>query len=251
MSSKPAGLRLLGLVSCRLMATGAFGFFLPAEALARRCQRRNGFGAMVEGGGAKNIAIVGATAADVQDVMVEGPSGLLAISPDWNRPVYEISKRRLTWSNGAQATLFSAEEPDRLRGPNHDLAWADELASWQNQQATWDNLQLTLRIGERPRVCVSTTPRPTKLLRDLVSRAGQDVVITRGSTIDNRANLAPSFLSQILRKYEGTRLGRQELEAELLEDVPGALWTLQMLEDSRVARNLVPAFTRCVGARLL
>jgi phage terminase large subunit-like protein len=170
----------------------------------------------------------------------------MAVTPDWNRPNYEPSKRRLTWQNGAIATLFSAEEPDRLRGPNHDLAWCDELASWQNQQATWDNLQMTLRLGERPRGCISTTPKPSKLLRDLVSREGKDVVITRGKTLENRANLAPSFLNQILRKYEGTRLGRQEIGAELLEDVEGALWSLDMIERARIPAATIPDLTRIV-----
>jgi phage terminase large subunit-like protein len=114
----------------------------------------------VESGHAKNIAIVGATASDVRDTMVEGCSGLLAISPNWNRPTYEPSKRRITWPNGAIATMFSSEEPARLGGPNHDAGWADELASWSNAQATWDMLQMTLRLGKRPRVCVSTTPKP-------------------------------------------------------------------------------------------
>jgi phage terminase large subunit-like protein len=202
----------------------------------------------IEAGRARNVAIVGATAADVRDTCVEGPSGILAISPSWNRPVYEPSKRRVTWPNGATATLFSAEEPDRLRGPNHDLAWCDELASWQNQQAAWDNLMLTLRLGERPRCCISTTPKPTKLLKDLVSRVGHDVVITRGSTLENRANLAPAFLSQIMRKYEGTRLGRQELGAELLEDIEGALWSLEVIESGRRQRGDVPELKRIVVA---
>ena len=130
----------------------------------------------VETGNARNIAIVGATASDVRDTMVEGCSGLLAISPSWNRPTYEPSKRRLTWPNGAIATMFSSEEPDRLRGPNHDLAWCDELSSWSNMQEVWDMLQMTLRIGVRPQVCISATPKPSKLLKDLVSRNDGTVV---------------------------------------------------------------------------
>lgn len=201
---------------------------------------------MVESGAARNVAIVGATASDVRDTLVEGVSGLLSISPDWNRPNYEPSKRRLTWPNGATATMFSSEEPDRLRGPNHDLAWMDELASWQNQQATWDNLQLTLRLGARPRCCISTTPRPSKLLKDLVSRKGHDVVISGGSTFANRANLAPVFLDSIVRRYAGTRLGRQELEAELLQDVEGALWNLDRIDELR--RFKAPELERIVVA---
>ncbi len=203
---------------------------------------------MVESGQARNIAIVGATASDVRDTMVEGCSGLLSIAPSWNRPLYEPSKRRVTWPNGAIATMFSSEEPDRLRGPNHDLAWADELGSWQNQQATWDMLQLTLRLGARPRCCISTTPKPSKLLKDLVSRKGHDVVITGGSTFENRANLASAFLDSIVRRYAGTRLGRQELEAEMLVDIEGALWQLDMIERARIDAAHVPVMKRVVVA---
>lgn len=203
---------------------------------------------MVESGQARNVALVGATASDVRDTMVEGCSGLLSISSSWNRPTYEPSKRRITWLNGATATMFSSEEPDRLRGPNIDLAWADELGSWQNQQATWDMLQLTLRLGQRPRCCVSTTPKPSRLIKDLVSRNGHDVVITGGSTFANRANLAPAFLDSIVRRYAGTRLGRQELEAELLIDVDGALWTIDIIEAARVPVGLTPVFKRVVVA---
>src|SRR6185437_444861 len=175
--------------------------------------------ARVGAGRARRVALVAPTAADVRDVMVEGESGILAISPENERPVYEPSKRRLTWDNGAVATLFSADEPERLRGPQHDFAWCDELAAWRHPEA-WDMLMFGLRLGSDPRVVVTTTPRPTSLLRELI--ADPTVLVTRGSTFENRANLAPVFLGQIVRKYEGTRLGRQELEAELLEDVPGA-----------------------------
>lgn len=150
------------------------------------------------------IALVGPTSADVRDIMVEGESGLLAIAPNSNRPIYEPSKRRLTWANGVQATLFSSEEPERLRGPQHGAAWSDELASWRNAQATWDNLQFGLRLGKRPRQAITTTPKPIKLLRELLKRAGQDVSVTKGSTYSNRENLAQNFFSQIVRQYEGT-----------------------------------------------
>ena len=175
-------------------------------------------------GQASRIALVTATAADARDVLVEGESGILAVAPPWFRPVYEPSKRRLTWPNGAIATTFSAEEPERLRGPQHDAAVCDKLGSWSRPE-TWDMLQFGLRLGGKPRCLVATTPRPTKLIRDLVGREGHDVVIARGSTYDNRQNLAPGFFAQVIRKYEGTRLGRQELNAEVLDDVPGALWT--------------------------
>jgi phage terminase large subunit-like protein len=137
------------------------------------------------------IALCAATAA--RDVLVEGPSGIMRCCPDYDRPVYESSKRRITWRNGAVASIFSAEEPDRLRGPQHGLALCDELAAWQTPTACWDMLLFGLREGRNPQVCITTTPRPIKLLKDLVARDGKDVAITRGRTADNAANLAPSF----------------------------------------------------------
>lgn len=200
--------------------------------------------AEVDAGRASRVALVAPTAADARDVMVEGESGILAISPPWNRPLYEPSKRRLTWPNGAQATLYSADEPDRLRGPQQDLAWADELAAWRYPE-TWDMLMFGLRLGRRPRVAVTTTPKPTRLIRDLI--ASPTTAITRGSTFDNHANLAPAFLDVIVRKYEGTRLGRQELYAEVLDDTPGALWTRAMIEAAQ-APGAFPDMKRVVVA---
>ena len=168
---------------------------------------------VVTAGKAQRIALVGATAADVRDTMIEGESGLLKVFPPHQRPRYEPSKRRITFHNGAQGTAFSADEPDRLRGPNHDLAWCDEIAAWRYPDA-WDQLIFGLRIGENPRLVATTTPRPTPLIRSLVDRA--DTVVTKGSTYENTKNLAPSFVDEILRRYEGTRLGRQELHAESL-----------------------------------
>lgn len=162
----------------------------------------------VERGTAGRIALIAPSAGDARDVMAEGPAGILAVSSPWCRPTYEPSKRRIEWPTGAIATLFSAEEANRLRGPQHDLLWADELAAWQNAQDTWDMAQFGLRLGTRPRWLVTTTPKPIKLLRELLRREGQDVVITRGSTFDNAANLAPSFLDTIRKRYENTRLGR-------------------------------------------
>jgi phage terminase large subunit-like protein len=191
-------------------------------------------------GWAGRIALVAATAADARDVLVEGQSGILAVSPPWFRPVYESSKRRLTWPNGAIATSFSAEEPERLRGPQHDAAVCDELGAWSRPE-TWDMLQFGLRLGRHPRCVVATTPRPTRLVRELLGREGRDVTVTRGSTYENRANLAPGFFDQIIGKYEGTRLGRQELNAELLDDTPGALWSHSIIDAARLAAapNLV------------
>jgi phage terminase large subunit-like protein len=192
---------------------------------------------------ARRLALVAPTAADARNVMVEGESGILAISPPWDRPRYEPSKRRLTWPNGAIATLYSADEPERLRGPQHDATWCDELGSWRYPEA-WDMLMFGLRLGPDPRVVVTTTPRPTKLIRALI--ADPTAVVTRGSTYENRANLAPAFLDQIIRKYEGTRLGRQEIEAELLDDVPGALWARGIIEAARA--HAAPSLVRVVVA---
>ncbi len=182
--------------------------------------------------GARRIALVARTAADCRDVMVDGESGILACSHPARRPHYEPSKRRVTWPNGAIATMYSAEEPDALRGPQHDLAWADELAAWQYDVPTWDNLEFGLRLGARPRALVTTTPRPTPLVRRLIVAEGTKTV--RGSTYDNRANLPAAFLARIREKYEGTRLGRQELYAEVLDDNPNALWKRERIDELRV-----------------
>ena len=199
--------------------------------------------ARVERGEAQRIALVSATAADVRDTMIEGPAGLLAVFPAHQRPVYEPSKRRVTFYTGAIGTAFSADEPDRLRGPQHDTAWADEVAAWRYPDDAWDNLLFGMRLGD-PRLCVTTTPRPIKLVRDLL--AEDTTAVTRGSTFDNAANLAATALAKLRQKYEGTRLGRQELFAELLTDTPGALWTLGILDASRVRQH--PDLARLVVA---
>lgn len=196
---------------------------------------------LVESGQAKRIALIAPTAADARDVMVEGESGILACSPPWFRPVYEPSKRRLTWPNGALATTYSADEPERLRGPQHDASWCDEAGAWRYPE-TFDMLLLGLRLGADPRCLVTTTPRPVKLIRELASLS--TTAITRGTTYENRENLAPAFFEQIIRKYEGTRLGRQELNAELLEDNPYALWQRHRIEELRVTSY--PELTRIV-----
>lgn len=177
--------------------------------------------------GARRIALIAETAADARDVLVEGQSGILAVSPDDERPNYEPSKRRLTWPNGAVATLYNGTEPDQLRGPEHDAALVDELAKYRYAQDTWDNLQFGLRLGSHPRVMVTTTPRPLPIIRSIAKDPAS--VVTKGSTFDNAANLPDRFLDTIRERYEGTRLGRQELYAEILDDVPGALWTAAML----------------------
>ncbi len=186
----------------------------------------------VASGRARRIALVARTPADVRDVMIEGESGILNVSPEWDRPRYEVSKRRLTWKNGAIALAFSSHEPDQLRGPQFDSAWCDELAAWEYPRATWDNLTLSLRLGDDPRCVVTTTPRPLPVLRELLER--DDVRVSRGSSYENRANLAGTFLEDIRRRYEGTRTGRQEIHAELLDEAEGALWRRDWIEDARV-----------------
>lgn len=181
------------------------------------------------------IALVGRTPADVRDVMVEGESGILACARDLEIQ-YEPSKRKLTFPNGTMAMTYSAEVASQLRGPQHHLAWADEASSWTDApkgdslDTAWNNLMLGLRLGVSPRVMVTTTPKPNRLTKDILGR--KSTVVTRGSTYDNLANLASSFREQVLESYEGTRLGRQELLGELLEDVEGALWSSQMIEDA-------------------
>ncbi|MDR7496827.1 MAG: terminase family protein [Armatimonadota bacterium] len=194
-------------------------------------------------GRSPRIALVGRTAADVRDVMVEGESGILACSLPTFLPQYEPSKRRLTWPNGVMATTFSADEPEALRGPQCYFAWCDELAAWRYRDA-WDNLLLGLRLGRRPRVVATTTPKPVPLIRELVR--DPTCVVTRGTTYENLENLSPRFIQQVVRKYEGTRLGRQELLAELLEDNPDALWDRATLDATRV--KVVPPLERIVVA---
>lgn len=161
------------------------------------------------------VNLIGATADDARDIMIEGESGILAVCPPRERPEYMPSKRQLAWPNGCRSLIFTADEPERLRGKQHQRLWADEVASWRYEEA-WDQAMLGLRLGPDPRALVTTTPKPRAILRDLLARPR--VVVTRGTTYENRDNLAPEFFDEIIRKYEGTRLGRQELEAELLLD---------------------------------
>jgi phage terminase large subunit-like protein len=177
------------------------------------------------------VALVGRTAADVRDIMVEGESGILRCAPPWNRPSYEPSKRKLSWPNGAVAHCYGADEPALLRGPQHKKGWVDELASFRYDEA-FDNFLLGLRLGDHPQVVVTTTPKPRKQLIALMKDPTTHV--TRGTTYENLQNLADAFREKVIRRYEGTRLGRQELLAEVLTDVPGALWTLDLIDATRV-----------------
>lgn len=174
--------------------------------------------------------------------MVEGEAGLLSVFRPDRRPVYEPSRRQITFANGAIAITYSSEEPDQLRGPAHDAAWSDEAASFYDANVdetsgadngtTWSNLQMGLRLGTNPQQIVTTTPRPNRLIKALM--ASPSTVVTRGTTYENKANLAPAFYSEIISKYEGTRLGRQELHAEVLEDIEGALFAREWIEKTRV-----------------
>ena len=171
--------------------------------------------------------------------MVEGESGLLAIHPKHERPRYEPSNRRLIWPNGAVGHTYNATEPDQLRGPQHDLAWSDELAKWAKARETWDQLQFGLRKGPNPQQVITTTPRPIKILKDIIAGKEGEVVITHGHTLDNKDNLSARFLRKVQRKYEGTRLGRQELAGTLLSDAPNALWTQANIDENRLSN--IPA----------
>lgn len=177
-------------------------------------------------------ALVGPTAADVRDIMVEGESGILACARTGFRPEYQPSKRRLVYPNGAMQFCYSADEPERLRGPQHHYAWADELAAWRYLQYAWDMLSMGMRLGEHPQVCTTTTPRPLPLIKEL--KASDRSVTVSGSTYANMHNLAPTFARTVLDRYAGTTLGRQELDAEILEDLPGALVRRAWIERSRV-----------------
>lgn len=206
----------------------------------------------VKTGTCKRLALVAEDSADARDVMVEGESGIIACSTSDFMPKYEPSKRRLTWPNGAVASLFSAEDYDSLRGPQFDGAWCDELCKWRYAQEAWDNLQFGLRLGDHPKQIVTTTPRPIKLLKDIILRS--DTVITKGNTRENLSNLAPPFVKAVIEKYEGTRIGRQELNAELLDDTPGALWSRDLIDRQRVRPQspehpiVLPDFVRIVVA---
>ena len=203
--------------------------------------------------GSRRIALIAPTTSAARDVLIEGESGILAHAWEHDRddlgnvigrPMYEPSKRRLTWGNGAIATAFSAEEPDRLRGPQHDVVLADELAAWSlikreslelQKSYAWDMAMMGLRIGKNPQAMIATTPRPIPILRELLR--SPMCVVTRATTYANRRNLAPAFFQHIIAKYKGTRLGRQELEGDILEEAEGALWTRLMVEQARDGRK--------------
>ena len=195
-------------------------------------------------GRARRVALLGETIDQAREVMVMGDSGILACSPPDRRPRWEAGRKRLVWPNGATAQVFSAHEPEALRGPQFDAAWADELAKWPRAQEAWDMLQFALRLGDDPRACVTTTPRNTTALKALLTRPS--TARTHAPTQANRAHLAVSFLEEVRARYAGTRLGRQELDGVLLEEAEGALWSAPMLERAQI--DAVPELSRVVVA---
>lgn len=204
--------------------------------------------------GHKRIAAIAATNSDIERVMINGESGFLARcwkgdkdnkGKPLGQPVWSPTKRLLTWENGAYVQFFSAEEPERLRGPQFEAAWCDELAAWNRDRDTWDMLQFCLRLGKHPQVCVTTTPKPTKLVRDILKNP--KTTVTYGSTFDNSANLASTYLDAVKSQYEGTRLGRQELYAEILDEASGALWNRQTLSQCEVEVDDPVAFAETLA----
>lgn len=197
------------------------------------------------------IALVASSLHEARSVMVEGESGLMAVSPAYLRPRYEPSLRRLVWPGGAQALLYSAAEAEALRGPQHSHAWCDEIAKWDDNHGQarrcWDNLMLGLRLGKAPQIVATTTPRAVPLIRRLMAQAASDesVMLTRGSTLENEANLPARFIADVTSEFGGTLLGRQELDGELIDDVPGALWTRGLIEQCRET-GATAAMTRVI-----
>lgn len=190
------------------------------------------FAALYEG--ARRVALIGPTFSDVRDVMVEGHSGLLSLKyGEGAGPIWQPSRGRLVFSSGAEAFAFSAEDPDSLRGPQFDLAWCDELGAWAKGEAVWDMLQMALRLGDNPRCVATTTPRPVPLVKRLVD--DRAVLITRSTTRENAEHLPRAFLREVERTYGGTKLGRQELGGELIEDIEGAMWSRDLIERLRVS----------------
>lgn len=189
------------------------------------------------------VNLIGATVDDARDIMVEGESGILSVCRPDERPLYKKSERKLIWPNGHISLIFTADEPERLRGKQHEKLWGDELCAWRYPES-WDQAQFGLRLGDNPQAVVTTTPKPSPLLKELIENPHCHV--TRGTTYENKANLAPAFFEKIVSKYEGTRVGRQELNAEILDDVPGALWSAASIDNNRIMSGSVPDMLRVV-----
>lgn len=190
------------------------------------------------------VALVAASYNEAREVMIEGESGLMAIAPDHARPRYEISRRRLLWPSGAQALVYSAEDADGLRGGQHHFAWCDELAKWPNTEAVWMNLQMGLRLGKHPRACVTTTPRPIGLIKKML--VAERAIVARGRMHDNLAALPADFVLSLERAYAGTRMGRQEIDGDFIEDIEGALFSRALMDACHV--DSVPELMRVVVA---
>lgn len=205
--------------------------------------------------GQRRFALVARTAADVRDVLIEGESGIINVTPPSERPLYEPSKRRITWPNGNTATAFTADEPDSLRGPQFTHAWADEAAAWRQTpdaagMTAWDNLRVGTRLGVKPKICVTTTPKRVPLLYSLLAESEKHpdrVIVTKGSTLDNAGNLSSAYLDAVTGVYAGTRLAAQELYGEMLSDIEGALWTEELLERTRQTGSPMGVPLRVVG----
>lgn len=195
-------------------------------------------------GRASRIALVGQTLDQAREIMVFGDSGIMSLSPDDRKPRWVANRRMLIWPNGATAQIFSAHDPETLRGPQFDAAWADEMAKWPFAEETWHMLQFGLRLGQTPQACVTTTPRNSPILKELI--ALDTTVVTHATTFDNAANLAKTFLDEVSRRYVGTRMGRQELDGVMLTDVDGALWTQELIEQCGAPK--APAMDRIVVA---
>jgi phage terminase large subunit-like protein len=194
----------------------------------------------------RHVALIADTESDAREIMIEGESGLLAVHPHTECPLFEPSKRRLMWGNGAVATLYSAENPEKLRGPQFDCAWIDELAKFRMPEKIWEQLHFSLRLGTAPKIIITTTPRSVPLFKKLLSQENKGVVITRGNTFENAENLSADFIASVKEKYEGTRLGQQELYGEMLTVVEGALWTYERLDAHRIRE--IPKLKRIVIA---
>ena len=197
--------------------------------------------------GYRYVNLIGATTDDARDIMIEGESGILACSPPSYRPIYKRAERRLVWPNGAVSLIFTADEPERLRGKQHEKLWADELGAWRYPEA-WDQAKFGLRLGNKPQAVVTTTPRPTKVIKELMNDPA--CIVVNGTTFENKDNLAPAFFDIIVSKYEGTRLGRQELYAEYLEDNPNAVFQRAWIDAARVSEDDVPVTKRKVAVAI-
>lgn len=237
-------------INCHLLGIGKPGLFLGGCGAGKTRAGAEWVRAQVEGarpvdtGTARRVALVGETIEQVREVMIFGDSGILACTPVDRRPRWEATRKRLVWPNGAVAQVFSAFDPDALRGPQFDCAWVDELAKWKKARDTWDMLQFGLRLGDAPQQVVTTTPQNVAVLKEILG--ANSTVSTSAPTRANAANLAASFLQEVTAKYGGTRLGRQELEGELLNEADGALWSLAGIEAARV--DEMPELDRIVVA---